>query len=243
MILHKLVQETFIEVVRLQLDGVNFYVRLFWRPSDHRARILCTRKDGANIITHYCIPLTALKLTRKGSTLILWRLDRTNNEFNMWAHLTFQFYEPLVLFYCAFTALKSQDLSGYPDILRDKYHQRNSEEKEEWAGEIKDDDFLHALRIYRDKDTRCIRLEARARRGAFILVPIWTAFVTRGMLRPNWYKVTGVKTVQLSELHPYVFCPDYTPPKSKSGKFKLQFTSSKDATNFIHVIDALAVQQ
>lgn len=243
-IVQRLAAENFIEVTRLPLDGASFYVRLYWRPADHRARILCTRKDSAGLTTHYCIPLTALKLNRKNSTLILWRLDRGNNEFNMWATLTFQFYEPLVLFYCAFTAMKSQDHARFPDILQDRYHKKkNSEEKEEFSGEIKDDDFLHALRIYRDKDSGCLRLEARARRGVYTETPIWAAFVTKAMLRQSWIKVANSKTLQLAELHPYVFCPGYSPPSSKSGKFKLQFTTSKDAMYFVEVVNALAAAQ
>jgi hypothetical protein len=167
-------------------------------------------------------------MARKGSTLLMWRLDRETREFNMWASLTFQFYEPLVLFYSAFTAMKSQDHTKFPDILQDKYHKRDrSEEKEEFSGEIKDDNFLHALRIYRDKDSGCIRLEARPRRGAYIATPIWTAFVTKPMMKKSWIKVITTKTLQLNELHPYVFCPNYSPPMSKSGKFRLQFTTAK----------------
>jgi hypothetical protein len=224
-IMQRLADEQFIDVIRQTLDA-DFHVRLYWRPSDHRARMLCIRKDGANVITHYCIPLTGLKLCRKESQLLFFRLDRETREFNLWAALTFRFYEPLVLFYCAFTAMKRQDHAGSHELLQDKYHQKGSEEKEEYAGEIKDDNFLHTIRIYRDKTSGCLRLEARARRGSFTATPIWTAFVTRAMLRKPWIKVVGLKILQLTELHPYSFCPQYTPPTSKSGKFKLQFTSA-----------------
>jgi hypothetical protein len=134
----------------------------------------------------------------------------------------------MVLFYSAFTAMKSQDRTEFPDILQDKYHKRErSEEKEEFSGEIQDDDFLHALRIYRDKDSGCIRLEARARRGRYTATPIWTAFITKAMAKKSWIRVVNTKTLALSELRPYVFCPDYSPPASKNGKFRLQFTTSK----------------
>ena len=196
--------------------------------------MLCTRTDSAGTTFHYCIPLTALKVKRSKSTLIFWRLDRGENDLKIWAQLTFQFYEPLVLFYCAFTAMKSQDYAKFPPILQDSYHKgKGGEEKEHYAGQIQDDNFLHALRIYRDKDSGCLRLEARALRGPFTSTPIWTAFVTRAMLRKSWIKVVNTKTLQLSELHPYVFCPEYSPPASKSGKFKLQFTTSKGTRNFL----------
>jgi hypothetical protein len=259
-LLQQLTTEDFIEVVQLPLDGAEFYVRLYWRPVDHRARILCTRKDDAAVTTHYCLPLTALKLSRKGSTLILWRLDQENKEFNVWAYLGFQFYEPLVLFYSTFAAMKVQDHAGFPEILQDKYqtNKKGGEEREEFAGEIKEDGYSHALRIWRDKDSNCIRLEARPRRGKFTQTPIWLAFVTKVMLQKSWIHVINVKTLELAGLHPYVFVPNYSPPTSENANIKLQFTSSTgksfvlsafqslaltaslDASNFIEVINMLA---
>lgn len=224
----RLAAENFLEVLRLPMDAANFYVRIYWRPVDHRARILCSRKDGSGLMTHYCIPLTALKLVRKGSTLTLWRYDRDYADLTLWASLSFSFYEPLVLFYCAFTAMKSQDYQKYPEILQDRFHKRErSDEKEEFSGEIKDDNFLHALRLYRDKDSGGIRLEARPRRGPMTSTPIWMAFISHLIIKKSWIRVVSTKTLQLSELHPYIFTPNYTPPRSKSGKVRLQFTSAK----------------
>ncbi len=87
--------------------------------------------------------------------------------------------------------------------------------------------------------------------------PIWTAFITKPMMKKSWIKVITTKTLQLDELHPYIFCPNYSPPISKNGKFRLQFTTAKgtyslrwvgvdldltvvDAQNFIEMVNTLA---
>jgi len=237
----RLITEQFIEVLRLPLDAAKVYVRIYWRPSDHRARILMTTKDTSGIALRYCIPLTALKLIRKGPSIHLYRYSRENEDLELWANLNFTVYEQLVLFYCAFAAMKSQDWQQSPEILQDRYHKATrSEEKEEFSGEIKDDNYLHALRIYRDKDSGGIRLEARARRGQFTATPIWTAFITEHVDSATWIRRMGQKVLQLSNLHPYVFCHGYSPPRSKSGKFRLQFTSSKDANDFMVMVNELS---
>jgi len=239
--LARLAAENFLEVLRLPLDAARFYVKIFWRPSDHRARILMSHKDPSNITIHYSIPLTALKLVRKGPSLHLFRYDRENDDFMLWACLNFTVYEQMVLFYCAFAAMKSQDWTKFPDVLQDRFHKRiHSEEKEEFSGEIKDDNYLHALRIYVDKDSGGMRLEARARRGPFTQTPIWTAFISRHIYERGWITWIGKKVVQLGGLHPYVFCHGYVPPKGKNGQFRLQFTSAKDATAFADMVHELA---
>ena len=257
--LNRLMTENFLQVLRLPLDAASWYAKIYWRPADHRSRLLLSTKDVAGVTLHYCIPLTALKLMRKGPNILLWRLDREEGELRLWAMLNFSVFEPLVLFYCAFTAMKSQDYMECPDVLQDRFHVRDKyDEKEEFSGEIKDDNYLHALRIYRDRDSGAIRLEARARRGKFTATPIWTAFITDLVCARNWIRVVCTKTLQLSWLHPYVFCPGYTPPRGKTGKFRLQFTSSRgrhayavlvsllirlqDAKAFIDMVNALAAE-
>jgi hypothetical protein len=213
------------------LDATRVYARLYWRPSDHRARLLITVKASAGPSIKYCIPLTALKLKRNGPSLQFYRFDTTTEELKIWALLSFTHYEHLVLFYCAFAALKSQDWKKCPEVLADRFHKRDrSEEKEEFSGEIKDDNYLHALRIYRDKDSGGIRLEARARRGLFTQTPIWTAFITEDVDDETWVKRVGTKVCQLKGLKPYVFCHGYVPPR-KNGKFRLQFTSQTGTLN------------
>ena len=91
--------------------------------------------------------------------------------------------------------------------------------------EIQDDNYLHAFRIYRDRDSGCVRFEATARRGQMKTIPIWTAFVTQYVGQKSWLKRIGSTTIQLRELHPYVFCDGYTPPRGPSGKYQLTFTT------------------
>jgi hypothetical protein len=231
----RLASEGFIEVLRLPLDTARVYIRMYWRPADHRARILLTIKDMMTGQTlRYCIPLTALKLRRDGSSVKLFTYSPQEDTLKMWACLNFTVYEQMILFYCAFAAMKSQDWKKYPEVLNDRFHKRDpSEEKEEFSGEIKDDNYLHALRIYRDRDSGGIRLEARARRGPFTTTPIWTAFITQLVRSQTWIKRISPKVLQLSGLYPYVFCHGYTPPRGKSGKFRLQFTSQKGIFSFI----------
>ena len=91
--------------------------------------------------------------------------------------------------------------------------------------EIRDDDYLHAFRIFRDRDSGGVRFEATARRGAMKTIPIWTAFVTQYIGSKGWIRRINSTTVQLQKLHPYVFCDNYTPPKASNGRYELTFTS------------------
>jgi len=97
--------------------------------------------------------------------------------------------------------------------------------------EIQDDNYLHAFRIFRDRDSGCVRFEATARRGQMKRIPIWTAFVTQYIGQRSWMKRVGSATIQLRELHPYVFCDNYTPPRGPSGKYQLTFTSPQGKTS------------
>ena len=45
--------------------------------------------------------------------------------------------------------------------------------------EIEDDGFLHCLRLYRDKDSGGVRLEAAIASGELKHTPVWTAFSKR----------------------------------------------------------------
>jgi hypothetical protein len=147
----------------------------------------------------------------------------------------------MVLFYCTVVAMKRQDLVPTPQGLEDFFQPG---EKEEFGGcvvvpalleihkltpyrEIRDDDYLHAFRIFRDRDSGGVRFEATARRGAMKTIPIWTAFVTQYIGSKGWIRRVNSTTVQLQKLHPYVFCDNYTPPKASNGKYELTFTSAE----------------
>ncbi|KAF2398296.1 hypothetical protein EJ06DRAFT_558151 [Trichodelitschia bisporula] len=239
-VLHHLAAENFIEICKLPFDGATIYARFYWRPSDHRARLLLTAADLYSQALHFCIPLTALKLVRNGSVLQLYRQNREINELELWASLSFTIYEELVLFYCTFTAMKSQDWKKSLQQLQDYFHQMNrGGEEEQFSGQVEDGSYLHALRLYVDSDCGGVRLEARALRGPMIKTPIWTAFITNYVGATNWIRRLDAKTVQLRALHPYVFCHGYSLPRSQSGHFQLRFSEKDDSKNFVEIVKNL----
>jgi hypothetical protein len=128
----------------------------------------------------------------------------------------------MVLFYCTMVAMKRQDEVPTPAGLDDFFQPG---ETQEYGGEIQDNTYLHAFRIFKDKDSGCVRFEATARRGPLKTIPIWTAFVTQYIGHRGWMKRVGHSTVQFKELHPYVFHQGYSLPKGPSGKYQLTFTS------------------
>ncbi|KAL8936999.1 MAG: hypothetical protein Q9211_003903 [Gyalolechia sp. 1 TL-2023] len=99
-------------------------------------------------------------LRRNASTLKLCRVDSSGRK-ELWACLRFPSYERLVLFHCAFLALRSQD-TGSPTYVED--HEIHGE-KSIYAGKIIDDNYEHALRVFRDRDSGGIRLQASVLRG------------------------------------------------------------------------------
>lgn len=138
----------------------------------------------------------------------------------------------MVLFYCTFAAMKRQDKRPIPhDSLLD-----NSElcgppgfESLKFAGQIRDDDMVHALRIWRDRTSGVFRLEACALRGAMKGVPLWTAFVTKYAVDPDHVQKESSKVVSLAALRPkpYVFLTGYQPLRNESGEYVFHFTSSE----------------
>jgi hypothetical protein len=135
--------------------------------------------------------------------------------------------------------MKRQDLIPTPQGLEDFFQPG---EKEEFGGEIRDDDYLHAFRIFRDRDSGGVRFEATARRGAMKTIPIWTAFVTQYIGSKGWIRRVNSTTVQLQKLHPYVFCDNYTPPKAPNGKYELTFTSAEDARAFMETFHQIKIR-
>lgn len=84
--------------------------------------------------------------------------------------------------------------------------------------------YRHTFRVFRDKDSGCVRFEATARRGPLKSVPIWTAFVTQYIGHRGWMRRVGAATIQFRELHPYVFCDGYKLPKGPTHKYQLTFS-------------------
>lgn len=139
---------------------------------------------------------------------------------DLWANLRFIFYERMVLFFCTVVALKRQDAVEIPLGVEDFFQHG---EDIEFSGEIEDDRYLHAFRVFRDRNTGVVRFEATARRGPMQKTPIWTAFVTEYVGAKGWMRRVGPRIVSLSALHPYVFCDNYSPPRGRDGHFELRF--------------------
>jgi hypothetical protein len=97
--------------------------------------------------------------------------------------------------------------------------------------EITDTRYRHALWIFRDKDSGCVRFEVTARRGPLKTIPIWTAFVTQYIGHRGWMKRVGASTIQFGELQPYVFCEPYKVPKGPTGRYQLTFTTPEGRLN------------
>lgn len=227
-------RDLFIEVMRLPFQDTGHFVRFYWRPADHRARILVTRRDSQGRTIHYCCPITVLKLVRRPSQLSLNRYDPDDRRYMIWANLRFPTYESMVLFYCTFVALKRQDSEPSPRRLDDYF----PGEIIEFTGEIEDDNFLHKLIIFRDTATDAMRIEASPRRGAMVGTPIWTAFITQYVGARRWIRRASSTVLELESLRPYVFCHDYVPPRVGS-RFRLNFTTRRDAEGFVEAFDRL----
>jgi len=222
-------------LVYSSFDHEQVWVRLYWRPADGRARILVMSKDNDGRQRHCCTLLTNLKVIRKGSSLQLCRLRR-EGKFRLWAQLNFVYYERMVLFYSTFVAMKRQDSRPVQhDALLDEFELEGTPERREdeirYGGKIQDLRMIHALRLYQDRASGVVRLEASAHRGPMEHVPLWTAFVTRYEEKgdTDWAHFEGKGVVSLAALKPppYVFLSGYEPPRGREGMYILQFTTDK----------------
>ncbi|KAL6703356.1 hypothetical protein ACN47E_009774 [Coniothyrium glycines] len=245
-VLEFLERDGFERVTELPFEATSVVVRLYWRADDGRARILFLTVDPDGRRVRQCFPLTSLKIMRSDSCLQLCRVHPQDGRIDLWARLRFTLYERMVLFYCTAVAMKRQDEEmalqeekGLGRFLEDVFQPG---EKLEYSGEITDNRYLHALRIYRDKDSGCVRFEVTARRGPLKTIPIWTAFVTKYIDHHHWMKRVGSTSIQFGELHPYVFCEGYRVPKTPTGRYQLTFTTLEDARHFKETFHSIRVR-
>ena len=143
----------------------------------------------------------------------------------------------MTLFFCTFLALRSQD-SGRPISQIDDHELAG--EKEIFGGKIVDDHYLHALRVFRDRNSQAIRLQASAMTGELARTPVWTAFITHHILSRSWLVRAGPKLIYLRDLRRYIFSSEYTPQTTARGEHVLSFTSEHDAIGFVETIGDLA---
>ncbi|KAK7556777.1 hypothetical protein IWX49DRAFT_495185 [Phyllosticta citricarpa] len=220
----RLCAEGFIKVVEHPFEASEVFVRLYWRESDNRARILFLTKDPSGARHRYCFPLTALKIMRVGASLQFCRVNKNDGGLDLWAVLRFASSERMVLFYCTCVALKYQDPVEF-DLGQDDFFAPPGEEQL-FGGEIKDDGLLHALRIFRDTNSGSVRFEVTTRHGRSKKTPIWTAFVSDLLRMRGWLHRVDSRTVAFSELHTYVFCNNFVPLRGRSGRPEVRFTST-----------------
>ncbi|KAL8966945.1 MAG: hypothetical protein Q9197_005697, partial [Variospora fuerteventurae] len=110
---------------------------------------------------------------------------------------------------------------------------------------IIDDNFEHALRVFKDRDSGGIRLQASVLNGELKRKPVWTAFITthihsgaRWMRKPAAATASSSssssssssaqrKIVHLADLQRYVFTTEYNPQLGPQGQHELRFMSSR----------------
>ncbi|KAF9889064.1 hypothetical protein FE257_008041 [Aspergillus nanangensis] len=228
----------FEKLIELAFDGEeDFRMHFYIREDDHRARILC-KSPGVSRSEYQCLPLNMLEIVRVKSCLQLCRRRRGGVELILWANFKFSTIEQMTIFFCTFLALRSQD-SGHPvDGIRD--YELDLEE-ELFGGIIVDDNYLHALRIYRDKASGAVRLQASVHKGEMKRCPVWIAFITQQIGLRGWIRLEEPKIVVLRALRRSIFTfADYNPPLTQKGEHILKFKKSSDAEGFVRTISLLA---
>ena len=102
---------------------------------------------------------------------------------------------------------------------------------------ITDDGYEHALRLFREKDTGVVRLQAAVHSGELERTPVWTAFITHQMRFPGWASRDRLRGVLLADIQQFVFTTDYNPQKTSSGAFRLTFiTPSGTMATLVHLV-------
>lgn len=229
--LENLADNDFNRVLEIPFDENRFWVRLYWRPLDYVARILLMTQDRNGRSLQYCAPLRSIKLIRQESCLLLCRLDG-ETVLRIWARLNFQLHERMVLFSCAFLAMKYQDSRELPHrLLSDlcPLEAQHGGEEQLFAGKMNHGGMRHVLRLFRDRCSGVVRLEASPRHGSHQDVPIWTAFVTRQSWDPDWVHLERGAVVSVVSIRPppSVFMAGYEPPRNRAGIYILPFASDQ----------------
>ncbi|PYH77270.1 hypothetical protein BO82DRAFT_424378 [Aspergillus uvarum CBS 121591] len=233
--------EGFEELLQLAFNSeTDLRVCFYLRDEDHRARIVCKARRSARSNEYFILPLNMLEIVRVGSCLQLCRRRRGGSELVLWANLKFSTIEQMVIFFCTFLALRSQD-SGRPVTVESIRDYELAQEEELFGGQIVDDDFLHALRVYRDEVSGAVRLQASVHKGELKRSPVWTAFITDHIGTRGWIRRPEPKVVVLKEIRRSIFTfPDYTPPQTTRGEHVLKFTHRSDAQGFYETMTELA---
>ncbi|EEH44365.2 uncharacterized protein PADG_00654 [Paracoccidioides brasiliensis Pb18] len=212
------------ELFRLNFNP-NLTAMLYLRDRDHRARIMCQVRISPSKIYYATQPLNKIHITRdKTASYLRLCLKDKSGQLEAWLSLQFDTIEKMILFHCAFIALRGQDSGHVVNSVPDSF---TLDEEEFYAGRIHDNGYLHALRIFRDPVTKVIRLQASVLNGDMADVPVWTAFIHEFLLLKQWLRKASPTTVILSQLDRAVFInsDDYIPLVTQHNEHVLTFNS------------------
>ena len=215
--------------------GSGLKVSLYVRDRNDRARILCRMTTSNGGTRYYCLPLNTLQIHRRDSTLQLCRPTH-RRDLVLWASLKFTTIERLVIFHCTLVSLRSHD-AGRPMSNQDHVLKH---ETEFFGGRIIDDDYCHALRVFRDTQSKAVRLQASVLDGEMKNAPVWTAFIHHYLGTRGWLHRGSARVILLRDLRRHVFSPNYTPQMTDRGEHVLRFTTQGDADAFQETIGDFA---
>ncbi|KAJ5644954.1 hypothetical protein N7507_010965 [Penicillium longicatenatum] len=221
-------------------DESEMTIYFYLRERDHRARIVCKVPHRTRSSEYFCLPLNMLEVVRAGSCLQLCRRKNSGKDLILWARLKFTTIESMVVFFCAFLALRSQDAGRPVDYTRDY---ELDDEEELFGGQIVDDNYPHALRVYQDRVSGAVRLQASVHKGIMDRTPVWNAFVTHQIKRRGWLKPLDSRTVLVRDLKLTILmsAEDYNPPTTARGEHVLKFVSRSDADAFLDTMEDIAM--
>ncbi|RMZ76062.1 hypothetical protein DV737_g5008, partial [Chaetothyriales sp. CBS 132003] len=221
------------------VDGKNHDQRTFQgglkmhyylRGRDYRTKMTCEWPKDRFHMQSACLPLNDLHVKRNGSILYLCRPVAGYSSHTVWAQFKFPTLEWLIVFHLTFLALRSQDgRRQFPDL----FDRELKGDTRYFAGAITDSGYHHALRLYRDRSTGVLRLEAAVLEGPMKDTPIWTAFITHQVTSPTWLeRGDRSKRVYLADLKRHIFSSQYTPHIASSGQHVLAFDTISGETHY-----------
>ncbi|KAL2410476.1 hypothetical protein ABEF95_001759 [Exophiala dermatitidis] len=230
----------FERIFKIKFPG-GLRVKLYCRARDHQCKIVCEWSESKKEPRRSCWALTDLHIRRSGPFLYLCRPTVVATS-TCWASLKCTSYEWLVVFHCTFLSLRSHDGAKHVSNTLVLDHVLKGE-MTEFSGAIRDSGYRHALRVYRDKSTDAVRLEASILDGDMRHTPIWTAFITHNITSPTWLRwLKNSSTVYLAELQRRVFSSQYTPHVAASGEHFLDFELTQDAAGFVETIEEIGTE-
>ncbi|XMA11421.1 hypothetical protein WAI453_004212 [Rhynchosporium graminicola] len=217
---------------KLPFDKNRLSVTLYLQPdAPNMTRLLCRWLDRRSNPVTACYGVQEICIRRSGSSLQYRRWSHNKMHPKLWMALFFKTWEKMVLFHCAFAALKSRCPLTVNVTPEDVCLQG---EKKLFQGKIIDDGFEHVLTVLQDFKCGGIRLHAAVRSGELRKCPVWTAFITYQSESSKWLNRRSRHRICLRDIHPYVFCQKYKKrhQMKKTGEFELYFVVEDAADAF-----------